>query len=77
MWSRAAGLSDEELVGFDIEKDLVQIRSGATSYGTIIFGKIRIPAINDDEGEGFVHVRFVILLQQLNTHVLLSKVSMS
>lgn len=59
MWSRAAGLSDEELVGFDIEKDLVQIRSGATSYGTIIFGKIRIPAINDDEGEGFVHVRFV------------------
>ena len=59
MWSRAAGLSDAELVAFDLEKDLVQVRSGPTAYGTIIFGKIRIPSINDDEGEGFVHVRCV------------------
>jgi len=57
MWSRADGLSDEELTAFDLKKDLVLCRSGATSYGTIIFGKIRIPAVHDEEGEGFVHVR--------------------
>ncbi|KAF8650382.1 hypothetical protein AX16_005191 [Volvariella volvacea WC 439] len=57
MWSRAQGLSDHELVGFTIEHDLVQVRSSATSYGTIILGKIRLPAVNDAEGEGFVHVR--------------------
>jgi len=57
MWSRAAHLSDGELTSFKIEDDLVQIRSGATSYGVIVFGKIRIPAIHDEEGEGFVHVR--------------------
>lgn len=34
-----------------------QVRSGATSYGTIIFGKIRIPAVNDAQGAGFIHVR--------------------
>lgn len=59
MWSRAAGLSDDELVGFNLEQDLVLCRSGPTSYGTIILGKIRVPAINDDEGEGFIHVRWV------------------
>jgi hypothetical protein len=57
MWSRAKGISDNRLVDFDIENDLVEVRSAATSYGTIILGKIRIPAINDNEGEGFVHVR--------------------
>ncbi|KDQ53455.1 hypothetical protein JAAARDRAFT_39139 [Jaapia argillacea MUCL 33604] len=57
MWSRATGITDHELVAFDIAKDLVQCRSGPTSYGTIIFGKIRLPAVNDEEGEGFVHVR--------------------
>jgi len=57
MWSRAAHLSDEELTSFTVEDDLVQIRSGATSYGVIVFGKIRIPAVQDEEGEGFVHVR--------------------
>ncbi|KAF8070646.1 hypothetical protein FPV67DRAFT_1032903 [Lyophyllum atratum] len=57
MWSRAAGVSDQELTNFDIEKDLVEVRSAATAYGTIIFGKIKIPAIKDDDGEGFVHVR--------------------
>ena len=59
MWARASGLSDNELVDFSIQKDLVQVRSGGTSYGTIIFGKIRIPKIKDSEGEGFVHVRCV------------------
>jgi len=56
MWARAAGLSDHELVGdIDPTKDLVQVRSGATSYGTIILGKLRV-GTNDRE-EGFVHVR--------------------
>ncbi|KAJ3554024.1 hypothetical protein NM688_g3317 [Phlebia brevispora] len=57
MWSRVAGLSDAQLVDFTIENDLVEVRSAPTSYGTVILGKIRIPAVNDDEGEGFVHVR--------------------
>ena len=57
MWIRARDLSNEQLVDFDLERDLVTVRSGATSYGTIILGKIRIPAINDELGEGFIHVR--------------------
>ncbi|THG99373.1 hypothetical protein EW026_g2955 [Hermanssonia centrifuga] len=57
MWSRANGLTDDELVHFTIEKDLVECRSAPTSYGTIILGKIRLPAVNDEEGEGFMHVR--------------------
>lgn len=59
MWSRAAGLTDAELVNFTVEEDLLQCRSAPTSYGTIILGKIRIPAIKDEEGAGFVHVRYV------------------
>ena len=58
MWSRAAGLSDAELIDFTVTNDLVQIRSAPTSYGTIILGKLRIPAVNDEEGEGYVHVRY-------------------
>jgi len=60
MWSRASALSNEELAKFTIDEDLVEVRSGHSSnadYGTIVFGKIRIPAINDDEGAGFIHVR--------------------
>lgn len=57
MWSRAAGLSDKKLTAFTIEDDLVEIRAGVVSYGTILFGKIRIPAVNDELGEGFIHVR--------------------
>ncbi|KIJ67949.1 hypothetical protein HYDPIDRAFT_173679 [Hydnomerulius pinastri MD-312] len=57
MWSRAAGLSDHQLVDFEIEKDLVLVRAAVVSYGTIILGKIRIPAVNDELGEGYVHVR--------------------
>ncbi|KAF7792411.1 hypothetical protein EIP86_003448 [Pleurotus ostreatoroseus] len=57
MWARAAGLSDAELVNFTMEEDLVECRSAPTSYGTVILGKIRIPAVNDEEGEGFIHVR--------------------
>ncbi|KAF8325897.1 uncharacterized protein EI90DRAFT_3072176, partial [Cantharellus anzutake] len=57
MWARASSLSNEDLVGFDIRKDLVEVRSGPTAYGQILFGRIRIPAVNDELGEGFVHVR--------------------
>ncbi|KAH8828227.1 hypothetical protein DL96DRAFT_1602311 [Flagelloscypha sp. PMI_526] len=57
MWSRAKGISDAELVNFTFEKDLVSVRSAPTSYGTIILGKLRLPAVNDEEGEGFVHIR--------------------
>jgi hypothetical protein len=57
MWSRAADLSDHELVRFKLNEDLVLVSSAMASYGTIILGKIRIPAINDDQGEGFIHVR--------------------
>ncbi|KAK2464268.1 hypothetical protein APHAL10511_003725 [Amanita phalloides] len=57
MWSRAARLSDKILTDFKIENDLVLVRSAPTSYGNIILGKIRIPAIKDDMGEGFIHVR--------------------
>ncbi|KAF9568055.1 hypothetical protein CPC08DRAFT_680317 [Agrocybe pediades] len=55
MWSRVAGVSDNDLTSFTIENDLVEVRSAATSYGTIILGKIRV--VNDNQGEGFVHVR--------------------
>lgn len=58
MWSRASKVSDADLVNFTIKKDLVEVRAGATSYGTIVLGKIRIPALTTtEEGEGFVHVR--------------------
>jgi len=58
MWSRAFKASDAELVNFTIREDLVEVRAGSTSYGVIIFGKIRIPALTSEEaGEGFVHVR--------------------
>jgi hypothetical protein len=52
-------LSDAELVAFDVNSDLVEVRSGPTAYGQVIFGKIKIPAIQDEKGEGFVHVRYV------------------
>lgn len=58
MWSRASKVSDAQLVHFTIKEDLVEVRAGQTSYGVILFGKIRIPALTtEEEGEGFVHVR--------------------
>ncbi|GAA5858857.1 hypothetical protein JCM1840_006590 [Sporobolomyces johnsonii] len=53
MFKRATGLSDAELTDWNLEEDLVEVRSGTTSYGTLLFGKIRIPALVD----GYVHVR--------------------
>lgn len=59
MWSRAPidSINDATLVNFNIEKDLVEVRAGPTTYGVILLGKIRLPSVNDDLGEGFVHVR--------------------
>lgn len=57
MWSRAADVPDAALVGFELARDLVAVRAAPTSYGTILLGSIRIPAVRDAEGEGFVHVR--------------------
>ncbi|CAG8730607.1 11850_t:CDS:2, partial [Acaulospora colombiana] len=57
MWSRAAGISDKDLVNFDVSKDLVAVRAGPTTYGVILLGKIRLPAIDDENGKGFIHVR--------------------
>ena len=60
MWARAAGIDDDNLVSFEIPQDLVSVRSGVVAYGTIVFGKIRIPATKkDDDAAGFVHVRCV------------------
>ena len=58
MWSRASKVSDAQLSDFTIQEDLIEVRAGQTSYGVIILGKIRIPALTtEEEGEGFVHVR--------------------
>ncbi|KAJ6596663.1 hypothetical protein B0H10DRAFT_2088354 [Mycena sp. CBHHK59/15] len=52
MWSLASGVSDHDLTNFTIKDDLVVVRSAQTSYGVIIFGKIRIRAIRlDDDGQ--------------------------
>lgn len=63
MWSRAEGITTDKLLGDltadSIGKYLVEIRSGPTSYGTILLGKIKIPNFKDDLGEGFLHVRYV------------------
>ncbi|KAK0558620.1 hypothetical protein OC844_005017 [Tilletia horrida] len=54
MWAPAKDLSDEQLSDWSTEKDLVGIRAGAVSYGVIIFGRIRIPALPQT---GYVFVR--------------------
>ena len=54
MFRRADGLSDKELADFDIEKDLVLVRSGATAYGTIVFGKMLVSMIRTRQLPGKV-----------------------
>ncbi|KAF8737395.1 hypothetical protein AX14_012895 [Amanita brunnescens Koide BX004] len=66
MWARADGLTDHELTAFTIKDDLVLVRSASTAYGTIILGKIRIPAVKDAAGEGFIHVRIHDPHEKLN-----------
>ncbi|KAF8210491.1 hypothetical protein K438DRAFT_1916856 [Mycena galopus ATCC 62051] len=52
MWALASKTSDHDLVHFTIKDDLVVVRSAETSYGAIIFGKIRLRAIQlDSAGE--------------------------
>lgn len=56
MWSRASGISDDQLIGdIDLDRDLVLVRSGETTYGIILLGKIKV-GTNDDK-DGFIHVR--------------------
>ncbi|KIO20116.1 hypothetical protein M407DRAFT_245951 [Tulasnella calospora MUT 4182] len=56
MWSRASGISDDQLIDdIDLERDLVLVRSGETTYGVILLGKIKV-GTNDNE-DGFIHVR--------------------
>lgn len=57
MYSRLQGISDDEFTSFDLRKDFVEVRSAPTAYGQIVLGKIRIPAVRDEHGEGFVHIR--------------------
>lgn len=56
MWKRASGISDDQLIGdIELERDLVLVRSGETTYGLILLGKIRV-GTNDNQ-QGFIHVR--------------------
>ncbi|KAJ7578620.1 hypothetical protein C8J56DRAFT_835612 [Mycena floridula] len=57
MWARAHGISDHDLLNFTIKDDLVLVSSASTTYGTIILGKIHLPAVNDTVSKGFIHVR--------------------
>ncbi|PWN97848.1 hypothetical protein FA09DRAFT_297647 [Tilletiopsis washingtonensis] len=55
MYARVADVADAELTAFDVRSgDLVSVRAGAVSYGTIIIGKIRLPRAGDDH---YIHVR--------------------
>lgn len=49
----------EEDFGPGSAPDLVLVSSAQTTYGQIILGKIRLPGVKDEHGEGFVHVRYV------------------
>lgn len=36
MYARVKDISNEDLVDFDVEKDLVAVRAGSVAYGTIV-----------------------------------------
>ncbi len=40
MFDRVKGVSDEELTGWDLGRDLVAVRSGPVAYGVILLGKV-------------------------------------
>lgn len=48
-------LSDTELVQFD-EKSLESVRVGQTAYGIHIFGKVRLPHVDN----AYIHVRMYV-----------------
>lgn len=55
MYESVSSVSDADLASFDVKKgDLVAVRAGTVSYGTIIFGKIRLPKAGSD---AYIHVR--------------------
>ncbi|BGP17850.1 hypothetical protein JCM10213_008352 [Rhodosporidiobolus nylandii] len=53
MFEQAKELSDEELTNWDLAEDLEIVRSSSSPYGSIIFGKLRVPALVDS----YLHVR--------------------
>ncbi|KAF2733409.1 hypothetical protein EJ04DRAFT_577614 [Polyplosphaeria fusca] len=52
---RVASLNDSELTSFT-SKDLIEVRAGETAYGLHLFGKVRIPDLED----GYIHIRVFI-----------------
>jgi hypothetical protein len=80
MFSRVQGLTDHELLqNVDLEKDLVQVRTGESSYytshfyisseadcryGLHLFGKIKLQGIDD----GYVHVRLFVTENEVKLH---------
>ena len=53
MYENAKGISDEDLANFT-GSDLVLVRTASTTYGTIIFGKLRLKKAGND---AYIHVR--------------------
>ncbi|GAA5981273.1 hypothetical protein JCM11641_005630 [Rhodosporidiobolus odoratus] len=53
MFEAAKGITDDELTTWDLAEDLEIVRSSSSPYGSIIFGKLRIPAMTDS----YIHVR--------------------
>lgn len=54
-WEAAAHLSDADFVGFS-ESDLVLVRPGTVAYGTILLGKVKIPALGEVKNS-YIHFR--------------------
>ncbi|KIY44525.1 hypothetical protein FISHEDRAFT_51239, partial [Fistulina hepatica ATCC 64428] len=57
VWARACGLSDTDVTEFSTHHDVICVRSGKVKGGYLIFGKIRLCAIHDEQGYGYIHVR--------------------
>ncbi|KAF8477195.1 hypothetical protein BDZ91DRAFT_778335 [Kalaharituber pfeilii] len=54
-FASVAELSDAELVDFDVGS-LEEVRVGSSFYGLHIFGKVRLPKVED----GYIHVRMYV-----------------
>jgi len=57
MYSRVAGHTDHDLLeGVDLEKALVQVRTGDSAYGLHLFGKVKIEKVDD----AYIFVRLFV-----------------
>jgi len=54
-FSRISHLSDASLISFT-PNDLVAVRVASSAYGLHLFGKVRIPTVEDGDG-AYVHIR--------------------